>query len=226
MRLLDSWKQSFGLFERKNLAVFVLVWLKTVATTYRQFIEYLIAPFFAVQLLCLCIPFNTMHVMSNITYLVFFIFLFLTVRSSVLRKTWFYYSHYFTHGLFLLPWLMLIFFVLSKIGYWWWAIVTMFIAFTAFFFLDSRPSLKNFMESHLRAAKMIMYNLPIYLIIMVVLFGVWWLYMFLVHAINIVIPVPIIMATAVLMPLETCLMANLYIKWYHEQFTIYFDQSK
>ena len=78
----------------------------------------------------------------------------------------------------------------------------------------------------MRAVKMILYNAPVCLIVSVVLMIAWWLYMLCVHVLAHYIPVPIADATLLFIPAEACLLANLYIKWYHEQFDLYYKQPK
>ena len=73
---------------------------------------------------------------------------------------------------------------------------------------------------------MILYNAPICLIVSVLLMIVWWLYMLLVQAVAYYMSVPIADASFLFIPAEACLLANLYIKWYHEQFDLYFNQPK
>ena len=234
MRLYDSWKRSFEFLERKNISLFVLVTLKAIKTTYSQIFNYLLVPILFVLGLDMMVLYGTFSFMQSHVWqlaiwalrIFFLMYVYLSVRSSVLRKDWHYYKSYVKHSLYLLPVLSLVFVVLSVIGYWWWAFLTSFITFTALFFLDSCANFKNFLESHVRAAKMIIYNLPIYLIVSAMLVGTWWLYMFVVQAICHFVPIPIADASFLFIPVEACVLANLYIKWYHEQFDLYFNQPK
>ena len=146
MQLLDSWKRSLEFFERKNVSIFGLVTLKAIKTTYGQIFKYLLVPIFFVLSVDLMIlydkfPFVQSRPLQLIFWalrIVFLIFIYLSARSSVLKKDWFYYRSYWKHGIYLLVLLGLVFVLLSQIGYWWWASLSCFITFTVFFFFDSQ----------------------------------------------------------------------------------------
>ncbi|HML19301.1 MAG TPA: hypothetical protein PKD74_01865 [Candidatus Dependentiae bacterium] len=222
MMLLDSWKDSIAFFEKKNVSMFFLVTLKAIQTTYAQIIKYLGIPLCLLIALDICVPQKSF----NIFHMLFFVFMYLTLRSSVEKKTWHYYKKYCVHGICLLAWLMVIFFVLSKIGYWWWSLITMIVTFAIFFFLDSKPSLKNFIYAHTRAIKMVIYNAPVSLLVGVLLMVLWVLYMALVKILSYYIVIPIADASMLFMPIEAAVLSNLYIKWFHEQFDLYYVQPK
>jgi len=222
MMLLDSWKDSITFFERKNLSMFCLVTLKAIQATYTQIIKYLGIPLCILLILDILVPqkhFNIFHVL-------FFVFMYLTLRSSVEKKTWHYYQKYSAHGISLLAWLMGIFFMLSKIGYWWWSLITMVVSFAIFFFLDSKPSLKSFIYAHMRALKMIIYNAPVSLLVSIFLAGLWIIYMAFIKILSYYIVIPIADASMLFMPIEAAVLSNLYIKWFHEQFDLYYVQPK
>jgi len=222
MMLLDSWKDSIAFFEKKNVSMFFLVTLKTIQTMYAQIIKYLGIP------LCLLIAFDIYVPQKsfNIFHMLFFVFMYLTLRSSVEKKTWHYYKKYCVHGICLLAWLTVIFFVLSKIGYWWWSLITMVVTFAIFFFLDSKLSLKNFIYAHARAIKMVIYNAPVSLLVGALLMVLWSLYMALIKILSSYIVIPIADASMLFMPIEAAVLSNLYIKWFHEQFDLYYVQPK
>lgn len=230
MHLLDSWKRSLEFFERKNFSMFGLVTLKAIKTTYGQIFRYLMVPILCVLFVEMTgfIPLKDFvwQVFIWALRIVFLFLVYLSVRSSVARKDWHYYRSYGRHALYILPLLGIIFLVLSCIGYWWWSVLTCFITFTILFFLDSRPGINNFIASYVRAVKMILYNAPSMLIVSVVLMVSWLLYMLFVQALSGVMVVPIADASFLFIPIEACVLANLYIKFLHEQFDIYFDQPK
>lgn len=234
MQLLDSWKRSLEFFERKNLSMFGLVTLKAIQTTYVQIFRYLLVPIVFVLGLDLLVSYFSIPFMQSqavqlifwVLRIAFLVFVYLSVRSSVLRKDWHYYKSYLRHSIYVIILLSLLFLALSWIGYWWWAMFTCFITFTILFFLDSRPGLESFIESHARAAKMILINAPICVIVSILLVLAWWLYMLLVQAVAHYIPISIADASCLFIPAEAAVLANLYIKWYHEQFDLYFNQPK
>ena len=234
MQLLDTWKRSLDFLERKNLTLFGLVTLKAIQTTYSQIFRYLLVPiFFVLALDVMALHYNILFMHSQLWQLLiwtlrifFLIFVYLSVRSSTLLKNWDYYRSYWKHGIYLLPFLSLVFLLLSWIGYWWWILLTPYVTFKILFFLDSLPEFKNYYDAGLRALKMIFYNLPIYLIISVLLMIIWWLYMVIVQAVAHYIPVPIADVSLLLIPAEASLLSNLYIKWFHDQFDLYFVQPK
>jgi hypothetical protein len=222
MLLFDSWKDSIAFFERKNMNMFCLVTLKTIQTTYVHIIRYLGIPLCLLLVLDICVP----QKYFNMFHMFFFVFMYVTLRPSVEKKTWHYYKKYCVHGICLLAWLMGIFFVLSKIGYWWWSLITMAVTYAIFFFLDSQPSLKNFIYAHVRAIKMVVYNAPVSIAVGIILMLLWVLYMALIKILSYYIAIPLADASMFFMPIEAAVLSNLYIKWFHEQFDLYYVQPK
>jgi hypothetical protein len=230
MQLLDSWKRTLDFFERKNLALFGLVTLKAIRTVYGQIFKYLLLP-----IMCLAcgelsglIPCNAgwWQLILWVLRVIFLFLVYLSVRPSVEPKNWQYYRSYSKHALYILPWLGLIFLGLSYVGYWWWMLFASFIAFTVLFFVNSRPGCVSFIMAHIRALKMVLYNLPSVVVVSIILMILWSLYMVCIQLLRYIVKIPIADASFLFMPFEACVMANLYIMWLHEQFDIYFIQPK
>ena len=79
--------------------------------------------------------------------------------------------------------------------------------------------------SNCRADKMVLYNLPICIVVGLSLALGWYVYMLFVQLIRMVLPLQIVDASFLFIPVEACVLSNLYIKWLHEQFDIYFKQK-
>lgn len=124
-------------------------------------------------------------------------------------------------------------------------ILIVFIVFTALFFLDSRVSFNSFLWSYLRSARMILHNFSVCFIVASFLSIIWVglaqlgikLYggNSIVHHMDFLGTGAMDLQFMIIWLVATCLLfapvfmttfANLYIKWLHEQFDLYFDQPK
>jgi hypothetical protein len=222
MRLLSCWKDSMSFFERKNISTLSLVTLKTIQTTYVSMMKYIGIPLCLLAVIDVFLRPNGFH----IVHIAFFGFMYLTLRPSVERKSWHYYTKYLAHWLCLLVWLTGVFFLLGKVGYWWWSLVAMLVTCAVFFFLDSKVSLSNFIHAHVRAATMVVYNAPVSIFLSMVLMLAWALYMAIINMLSHYIAVPIAVASMLYIPIEAAVLSNMYIKWFHEQFSLYYVQPK
>jgi hypothetical protein len=228
MQLLDSWKESLKFFDSKNLVLISLVTLKAIKYTYYHIIKYcgiFIAALAAVTIFVepqFSPTLSTIwHAIVWMARIAFLVFVYLTVRSSVMKKDLLYYRAFFVQGIILSLHLALVFYFLSIFGYQWWMLISLFVTFEALFFLDAGK--KNILKvCALPSLKMILYNMPICIAVAVVLALVWYVYMVLIQLIRFVVPVSIADSAFLFMPVEACLLANLYIKWLHEQFDVYY----
>jgi nitric oxide reductase large subunit len=113
-------------------------------------------------------------------------------------------------------------------------------AFTIFFFLDSRITFKSFIRAHAKAAKMLVYNVPICLVVTILLEIIEICYVVLGSKLydilivtlgNSMFPVAVafLVWSSILLlfvPVVVSVLSNMYIKFLHEQPDVYFDQPK
>lgn len=231
MQLLDAWQESLKFFERKNVTFVGLVTLKAIKYTYEHIVKYLgIFIIFVVAMTMFVEPrlpaqwAMLWHAFAWTARIIFLVFMYLTVRSSVMKKDWSYYRFFLAQGAMVAMRLGVLFSVFGFIGYQWWNALSLFITFEVLFYLDAGK--KNMLKFYgKQALTMIIYNLPICIVIGIALSALWYIYMTLIQLIRIVIPVPIGDASFLFMPIEACLLVNLYIKWLHEQFSLYYKQK-
>lgn len=231
MQLLDAWKESLKFFNRKNLTLMGLITLKTIKYVYAHIFKYMgifiliiIAMNMFVEPRMIGHWLKIWHIIVWLARMIFLVFMYLTVRPSIMRKDLLYYKTFLVPGLLVGLNLVLIFILLSFIGYQWWLALNIFVTFAALFYLDSGTQpVCTFYTGY--ALKMILYNLPVCLAIGCTLAGIWYGYMIFIQLLAKVVPISIGDASFLFMPVEACLLANLYIKWLHEQFDLYYEYN-
>lgn len=228
MQILECWKKSISFFNQKSLKLFSLIAAKTIKTVYAQiFSDKGLLP---LALLLVSILLKMPYAVEWLFSIIFLFFIYLSIRSSVGRKTYSYYFYYWRHMLLVVPLLIAIFFVLSYIGYWWWGAVNIVIGFGILFYCDNRAGLSNFFWSFVRAIRMFVYNLPVALAVMITINLMWGLYMSLISILAHLVPISTdhiaIIFLPVFLPIECTLISNLYITWLHQHYELYFIQAK
>lgn len=228
MQLLDSWKNSLKFFERKNLSMMSLVTLKAIKYTYQHIIKYLGVPLVLMAFISMVIVprmsgqvFYVWQLISWIAKIFFLVFVYLTVRSSVMKKDWLYYRTFLVPGIVVAFELAVILALLHWFGYYWWLIINIPVTFFILFSLDS----ELFDVGHKRSDKMIFYNLPVCIVVALALAVMWYVCMLIIHLFSTVVPISVENALLLFIPVEACVLSNLYIKWLHEQFDLYYTQK-
>lgn len=215
MQLLDSWRESIMIFKLRKFKLFLLDTLKLVRQTYKTWLAYwwwVIGILVALQVRRIIVfAFSPMlffalgpdlfgifalrfvrkilipEIIVFPVLLILFSALFLSARTSLIKKNYHYFLGYARTMLFLVPWFVL----LSWIFRYWFVekelyrlaplaigvcaslYVIMMFAWTAFFMLflfDSDGSLRDFLGSLYRGFKMMVYNIPFCLIMGILLF--------------------------------------------------------
>lgn len=164
------------------------------------------------------------------------VFIFLTLRSSVKRKSCDYYTLYWVPALKLfLALSVLIGGLRYATGYYyWWVFLGPIVTWGSFFFLDMGPSNNcNFGArcsclgyAVLRAFKMAWYNLPIYCVVLFCFSLIRMsLYLLAYYVLYYLIDLSIELNILLLLPIEAAFYSNIYIKLLHEQFDLYFSSG-
>ncbi len=230
MVLLHTWKNSLNVLIPRNLNLFLLITINTCIKACYVFIKSawpLFIPFIFLWYVLVVYTFTFLGarsvtiVISIIHYLFFFLWCVAT-RPSVNRKTIGYFFSYFRRFWYLIP--------LIYIDSTFFGIYGLFVSviFTLFV-LDSEGSIRSFLYSLVRTAKMIFYNLPVFLIVsFIISFSVKlllgpvlnWM-----HLPDIFTGFFSLVVWSLVMSLYICFFSNIYIKKLHEQFDLYFLQS-
>ncbi len=158
----------------------------------------------------------------------FLLFAYLTVRSSIKRKTWPYYVEFLPLALYMALPLIVIFSVLSVTGYWWWSFISPIVAWMAFYFFDSSCtrsggiSVKSCLlelAHTLKKAFLLAIKHPVaYALLVLGLIVIWTLYMVPFQLLDkFVMPISIGDISFLLMPAEACLMYIIYTLWIAEK---------
>lgn len=231
MQLLECWKKSGDFFAKKNSEMFLLVTLKALKALFLHLIIYWAVPFIVLYSVhdALC-PFKASAWILRIAFL---LILYLATRSSVARKTYSYYFNFWPHLLLLIPFMACVCFLLIYTGYWFWPFINVIVGFCILFYLDSRAGVNNFVQSFVRSIKMFIFNAPVIITFMGVMFIVWLAYFWKIKLLVLFVSpkscIDLHSAADILillLPVECVIITNLYIKWMHEQFDSYFSQPK
>jgi hypothetical protein len=243
MTLIQSWIDSLTLLKPKNLQLFAMVTLKSIAEAYKLFIKYFwwlmvllmvlffIAPDYMVALRARDIPSIAHYIslagLAYILYTLLFLSVCFATRPSIEKKN----CHYFRgqYKRFIFYWLLwVVLFMVSAIknlpvtplflitSYSPWYI------FMVLFFADSAGGLKNLFLSMWHAMKMILFNFPL-LAIMGIAF---YVPIFIVGKYFFVSPMVGYLVGTLLLPIGVCTYANIYIKKLHDQFDLYVKQPQ
>ena len=140
MQLLDSWKESLKFFEHKNLSLMALVTLKAIKYTYQHILKYIGILIVLVLAISMFIGprmpgqwAEAWMVVAWAARILFLVFVYLTVRSSVMKKNWAYYRTFLMPGIVIGLQLAFLFGILHWIGYSWWLLVNIPVTFYILF---------------------------------------------------------------------------------------------
>ena len=126
----------------------------------------------------------------------------------------------------------LMFLIINLMGFLYLALWAGITSFYAVFLLDSDGSVKAAVKSLARAGKFLLYNIPFYIIMLIILVTLYSLF-FLLLAVPLqalgagsgIIFMQRILDLIITMPIFACVVTNYYIKKIHDQFTLYFGQK-
>lgn len=236
MSLIQSWKESLELLIPQNLKPFLLVTLKTVMDIYKSVNKPLtsrgnwIAAVILIMLIGLTNIIKMFHLfwaqellLNSVHHFLFFIFL-LAMRPSIDIKDRIYFGHYLKQYWYFV--LVSIAFGISHL----YVIPFAFIIYMVFllFVFDSYGSKNELILALKNSVKMVVFNFPIFLILLAVL-----------AIINIIVYYLVAFALgyfggltlAVLIyilfvPIQVAFISNLYIKFIHGQSSLYFKQPE
>jgi len=264
MQLLQTWKESLSLFLPQNLKLFSLVTLKAVIQTYKTWFCYFgwaIALF-----LCIDGMFPALHapgfifaspfslalssgmILRLIGWSLLLFSLYLTVRPSLLKKTFKYfigYAKYFIYFFLIsliITWVNLLFLFLMYSGsptHAYGMGMSALLIFIGMFLLDSDGRFVSTEYSIFRGFKMFIYNYPFCVIVGIFFMAFMHLgaKLFVMGALALVkLLAPTAISTdpvfalefaerifyLLALPIPVCFIANYYIKKVHDQFTLYF----
>jgi hypothetical protein len=263
MTLLQSWADSLTLFKPKNLQLFALVTLKSIIEAYKLYAIYWSWLFGLIIISCM-IPFFyswsgasilAMMVCSGWLLKLLLFALSMVTRPSIEKKDCAYFRYQMRSS-----WLMMLFLLLpllTFIEFFLWFIFLFMLLYTQFsllltfiflpvfllslvffilFFLDSAKGVKGFFYSLCNMIKMVVYNAPLLLLIVLFLgslmYLLWQLIVYIVlpfwdeskHSI-VTVFVLYRVGEALLLPIIVCTYSNIYIKKVHDQFDLYFKRS-
>lgn len=235
MQILSSWKNSVALFAGQQLYLVSLVTLKSFVKTVEILARFwwFLYLFLAVviftplaELLTIIIPdmhalFIVVSLMINSIASCMIFFTLLTLRSSVLPKNYAYFFIYLKKFWYLMPFIFLfnLFIPLSCMS----GICWLFSFIWMLFLVDDGGSIWAIGSSARRTAQMIFYNAPLFLVISLLFYPIFWLnhYLFSGIAINI-----FIIETLVILPVWASIITTLYINRVHDQSELYFVTAK
>ena len=245
MRLVQAWKNATTLFYPSNFKLFTLITIRSIVEAYKILLHYW-------WWLLLLISGTSLLGWGDTGFFFFlsvvlnYIFIFavsLATRPSLKKKNVTYFSSYLPLFLptitgflsiklfeVLLPniigidmdqWQSL-FLLVKSFSY---ATQVFFI----FFFLDSDHTIKQLLQSLLRAVKMTIYNYPICLFFGLIILGseivfsfFAGIFLFAWEEVAIFLRIIDLVNKVVFVPVQLSLFANVYIKKLHEQFDCYF----
>lgn len=186
MQLLTVWRGSFALYKPKNIKLFLLVTLKTIAEVCRVWASHFwfllilyvvgdifINPFELPSWFFLDFFSAKIGVASILKYAgLLHTTLYLSTRPSVELKTYSYFAKYLVHGVYIGIWLLLynwtkligLFLGWGPLFGAYRAIFSLVTVFFIMFLLDSNGSLLEVGKSIVRAFKMFLYTIPICLL--------------------------------------------------------------
>lgn len=241
MQVLVLWKKTLEFFEAKNLSQMGLLTLKTVAINSKAIWLFMLGSSLIKVVFQVCLGFFFSNELIPWALLIAnlsanLVFIYLTLRSSVKRKTWGYYVSYWVPELKLFVALSVLIGSLHYITgyYYWWFFLGPIITWASLFFLDMGPvsgchfgaRCSCLVYGFFRAFKMVFYNLPIYLVLVLCSTTMWMFSFSLEYLLHYLIDYRGIgIGIIVLLPLEAAFYSNLYIKFLHEQFDLYFSSD-
>lgn len=234
MQILHTWKESFSIFVPKNLKLFLLVTLNAIIDTFTTLLKYwwflyaILLFLFTPMLNWVMVPIvNTMggvtlfygiftFKIAFIPILIFFLTC-LAARPSTWLKNYAYFGRYLLRFWYV-PFLILFFLMggLHKIP-----LMALLFLLYILFLIDSDGAIMSIGWSLIRAIKMLIYNLPLFIIIEVLMqgftIGISFLHLgLLIYTILLLI----------ILPLFVCLVTNIYVKKLHDQSELYFPTPK
>lgn len=221
MYVLQSWQESIFFLKPENLKLLLFVTIRTIKRSYTLFIPlFFMCILFDSDLwqILFSIQFSFLGIIQNILLFNFLFLFVLGVRPSVKCKTSKYVFDYRWHIVlcFIISLVFVLLFgsffistnlvaLLFPIGVLW-----------SFFWFDVRFGLYTFLLSLVRAIKMFIYNLPFFLIVLIIPFFLFSLMKMLVSG-TFIVYIEIFFSIFYI-----CLFANFYIKRLHDQFKLYF----
>jgi hypothetical protein len=248
MTLLQSWADSLTLPKPKNLQLFVMVTIKSIIEAYKLYFKYFwwlllamplflfVAPDFVVahfvkthnDAQTLAYYLTLLGVAASLYGLLFLAACFLT-RPSILQKDCSYLRTEFKK--IIVYWFLwgTLRVLLMKYTLYWKIVplsnVSLYspeLIFFVLFFADSDGGVKNIFRSFWNMLKMLIYNFPLLLIVVVCFSFPTVLF----NRIIYVSPLMKLIIGSLLMPIGVCTYANIYIKRLHDQFDLYFKQPQ
>lgn len=236
MNILHSWKESLGLLWPHKLRPFLMVTAKTVLDIYRALNKPLTSRgnWIVVALLALLIGLTNVIKMFHLFFveelllnsmLHFLVFIFaLEIRPSVARKDEAYFVAYIKERWYLLVLTIL----LGVLPVYYIPLSFIWYMLFLFFALDTKGSVSELMFALKSSVKMLVYNLPLFVVIWAVVglitvimnfFVAFALYYFggLTFAFILYI---------LFVPIQIALIDNVYVKLLHDQPSLYFKQPE
>lgn len=234
MNIIHTWKESFALFVPKNLKLFLLVTLKSIIDTYTILLKYwwflYVGLFFMYTPLFKKLVDMWINVVGGRTisfkiiageiilfHILILLVTFLAARPSTWLKNYAYFLRYLASFWYLIIFVFLFYMVgINKIP----MMLLLFMLYILFLF-DSDGSIINIGWSFVRAIKMLIYNLPLFVIIEILLQGFSRGFLFLQLDFLLYMILMVIM-----LPIFVCLITNIYVKKLHDQSELYFPTPK
>ncbi len=245
MTLLQSWADSLTLLKPKHLQLFVMVTIKSIIEAYKLYFKYFWWLLLAMPLFLFFAPdvviawknndvvslahYATLLGVAASLYGLLFLAACFATRPSILQKDCAYFRIQFKKIiLYWLVWgvlrIMLLKYALAY-GRMFLPIGNISsrspeLILFVLFFADSDGGLKNIFVSFWNALKMIIYNLPLFAVIVFAFSFPLVLidkFVYISSLVKIVIE-------SFLMPIGVCTYTNIYIKRLHDQFDLYFKQ--
>lgn len=235
MNILQAWQESFYFFQPKQFNLFLLVTLKSIKDAYSLLIKY----WWWLYLICIGLMIASVHTSVGHSKLLFILFalpfgvalkivqfiMILATRPSMQRKTYSYFMHYLQERWYLIALLWLA--TLFRME--WIPLFPIGIVLFTLFALDSPNTMQSVGKSLFRTLVMLTYNLPLWIVIFVAIFLVNALFLLssmLFGFIGLVTFGTVLthLLSLLFLPVEICLITNVYIKKLHEQSNLYFPQ--
>lgn len=223
--IIISWQESLSVFLPKNLKIFVLITLKSIIRTIKALI------IGAWPLVIICSIFIAIspwllhpsyHLLSNSLWI--FLIIAAARPSTGLKDIWYFFTITYKYILFLFCWLALLLLsikITNQLSYAAWPLfyqvvfeVFFMVPFyliatlTLLFVLDAGGYLKSMLLAGWRAAKMFLYNYPLYVILILIL----------TTAAHSNISIAVILEFFIFI-----ILTNFYVKRLHEQNRVYYE---
>lgn len=209
MNIVQAWQESLELLLPKNLVPFLQVVAKTALTVYRSLLVYFWWFILAGAVGLLTHP----HIILFIIWLLFWIlFIILAARPSVLLKDLKYYESNLLYGL---PLLVLLF-VPCCFPRMLIVLFAPYLVIAMFFLCDTNAKPYQLLCAPLRALKMAFLTLPLYLLIVLVLYGTNRYFC----CTNVG---PLLGTIFIIIPLTIVVISRLYVLHIHRHYKDYFE---